>query len=156
MGLTVTPEAFLRRNSGVRWLDLSGNQLTELPRALNEMNGLTRLFLQGNRIRLTPQTARILAERTTLRALSLYGNPLGMAPDFSRLTDMRSVTLGATGIDTWPVGLAEQPALDGIDLSDNRIVTIPDSVIAPSSEHLEQSARINNVTYIQGNPLVVQ
>jgi Leucine-rich repeat (LRR) protein len=153
MGLTVTPEAFLRRNSGVRWLDLSGNQLTELPRALNEMNGLTRLFLQGNRIRLTPETAGILAERTTLRALSLYGNPLGMAPDFSRLTDMRSLTLGATGIDTWPVGLAEQPALDGIDLRDNRIATIPDSVIAPSSERLEQSARINNVTYIQGNPL---
>jgi len=153
MGLTVTPEAFLRRNSGVRWLDLSGNQLTELPRALNEMNGLTRLFLQDNRIRLTPETARILAERTTLRALSLYGNPLGMAPDFSHLTDMRSLTLGATGIDTWPVGLAEQPALDGIDLSYNRIVTIPDSLIAPSSERLEQSARLNNVTYIQGNPL---
>ncbi|MFW0756473.1 NEL-type E3 ubiquitin ligase domain-containing protein [Pseudomonas sp. H11T01] len=156
MGLIVTPEAFLQRNRGVRWLNLSGNQLTEIPRALGELEGLTRLFLQRNRIRLTPDTARILAERTSLRALSLFENPLGMTPDFSRMVDLRSLSLGSTGIETWPTGLAEQPALDVIDLSRNRLVTIPDSVIAPPAERLEQVARLNNVTHIQGNPLSVQ
>ncbi|MFJ7108993.1 NEL-type E3 ubiquitin ligase domain-containing protein [Pseudomonas sp. NPDC098740] len=156
MGLTVTPEAFLRRNRGVRWLDLSGNRLTEVPQALGEMEGLTRLFLQHNRIRLTPETAQVLAGRTTLRALSLFDNPLGITPDFSQMVDLRSLSLGSTGIETWPTGLAEQPALDVIDLSHNRLVTIPDSVIAPPAEHLEQAARLNNVTHIQGNPFSTQ
>lgn len=48
------------------------------------MRGLTRLFLHNNRIRLTPQTAQILAERVTLRALSLDGNPLGITPDLGK------------------------------------------------------------------------
>ncbi|KJZ49224.1 NEL-type E3 ubiquitin ligase domain-containing protein [Pseudomonas fluorescens] len=156
MGLTVTPEAFLRRNRGVRWLDLSGNQLTEIPQALGDMEGLTRLFLQRNRIRLTADAARTLAGRTTLRSLSLFDNPLGMTPDFSQIVDLRSLSLGATGIETWPTGLTEQPALDTIDLSDNRLVTLPDSVIAPPAERLAQVARLNNVTHIEGNPLSPQ
>jgi Leucine-rich repeat (LRR) protein len=155
MGLTVTPEAFLQRHRGVRWLDLSGNQLTQIPAALGEMHGLTRLFLQRNRIRLTPDSARTLAERTSLRALSLFNNPLDMSPDFSQMQDLRSLSLGSTGIETWPTGLAEQPALDVIDLSNNRLVTIPDSVIAPPADQLEQVARRNNVTHLQGNPLSV-
>ncbi|VVO88221.1 NEL-type E3 ubiquitin ligase domain-containing protein [Pseudomonas fluorescens] len=153
MGLSVSPEGFLWRFRGVRWLDMSNNQLTAIPPALGEMHGLTRLFLQRNRIRLTPETAQLLAGRTTLRALSLSFNPLGMLPDFSRITDMRSLSLNTIGIDTWPVGLGEQPLLDAIDLRNNQITTIPESVIAPPAEQLENAARLNGFTYIGGNPL---
>ena len=84
MGLSVSPEGFLAHFKGVRWLDLSNNQLTAIPPALDDMHGLTRLFLQRNRIRLTPETAGILSRRTTLRAMNLAQNPLGMAPDFTQ------------------------------------------------------------------------
>ncbi|MHC8289215.1 NEL-type E3 ubiquitin ligase domain-containing protein [Pseudomonas sp. XS1P51] len=153
MGLSVSPEGFLTHFRGVRWLDLSSNQLTAIPPALGEMHGLTRLFLQRNRIRLTAETAQLLAGRTTLRALSLSFNPLGMLPDFSQITDMRSLSLNTISVDTWPVGLGEQPLLDAIDLRNNQITTIPESVIAPPAEQLENVARLNGFTYIGGNPL---
>ena len=154
MDLSTSPEGFLTRFRHVRWLDLSRNQLRELPPALGEMNGLTRLFLQKNQISLTADTARVLSERTTLRALWLHENPrLGIAPDFSRIIDLRSVDLANTGIDTFPSGLADQPLLDTVNLSNNRITQIPDSVIAPPDDRLVHTVRVNNVTNITDNPL---
>ena len=153
MGLSVSPEGFLAHFRGVRWLDLSNNQLTAIPPALDDMHGLTRLFLQRNRIRLTPETTQILSRRTTLRAMNLAQNPLGMAPDFTQITDMRSLNLSSIDIETWPVGLGAQPLLDVIDLGNNRITTFPPSVIAPPAEQLEHAARLNSFTLIAGNPL---
>ena len=154
MNLTTSPERFLTRFRHLRWLDMSDNQLREIPPALGQMNGLTRLYLHRNQIRLTEDSARILSERTTLRALNLRDNPqLGIAPDFSRIPDMRSLWLNRTGIDTFPTGLAEQPLLDTVELIGNRISTIPDAYIAPPDERLAQTARINNVIDISDNPL---
>lgn len=153
MNLRTSPEGFLSRFRHVRWLDLSNNQLRDLPPAIGQMQGMTRLFLSQNQIVLTPETARILSERVTLRALMLESNPLGITPDFSQIADMRSLNLSNTGIDTWPVGLLEQPLLDTVALGYNRITTIPDSVIAPPDAHLSQMARINSTTDVRGNPL---
>ncbi|WP_095188285.1 NEL-type E3 ubiquitin ligase domain-containing protein [Pseudomonas sp. Irchel 3E19] len=153
MGLSVSPEGFLARFRGVRWLDMSSNQLTEIPPALAQMHGLTRLFLQQNRIQLSVETASLLAERTTLRALNLSDNPLGRLPDFSRITDMRSVFLNSAGVDTWPVGLDEQPLLDSIHLRNNQISSLPQALVAPTAERLDHVARLNNMTTLTGNPL---
>lgn len=153
MGLSVSPEGFLAHFRGVRWLDLSNNQLTAIPPALDDMHGLTRLYLQHNRIRLTSETAGILSRRTTLRAIVLGPNPLGMAPDFTQITDLRTLGLNSIALETWPVGLGEQPLLDVVDLRNNRITTIPEAVIAPPAERLEQVARVNNFTFFGGNPL---
>lgn len=152
-GLSVSPHEFLLSFSHIRWLDMSNNQLRELPQALGQMNQLTRLSLQSNQIWLAQDTARILSERTTLRGLRLQANPLGIAPDFSHITDLRSLDLSNTGLTTWPTGLWEQQSLDAIGLANNQITTIPDSVIAPPNELLPQSARVNNVTDITNNPL---
>lgn len=152
MNLATSPEGFLARFQGVRWLDLSGNQLRELPPAVGEMQGLTRLFLQNNRIRLSPETARILSERVTLRALLINDNDLRISPDFSQITDMRTLNMAHSGLTAWPTGLADQPLLDHIDLIGNQMTTIPASIISPPQELLAQSARVNNVTDASGNP----
>lgn len=153
MQLSASPEGFLARYRGVRWLDLANNPLRELPPALGEMHGLTRLFLDNNQIRLTPETARVLSGRTTLRALWMDRNPLGQVPDFSRIPDIRSVHLSGTDIDHWPAGLGEQPHLDDIDLTDNQLTTLPDSIIAPSDSQMEQSIRMCSITRVTNNPL---
>ncbi|SDB34001.1 NEL-type E3 ubiquitin ligase domain-containing protein [Pseudomonas putida] len=153
MNLSVSPDGFLARFQHVRWLDMSNNQLRELPAAIGQMHAMTRLSLQNNRITLTPETARILSERVTLRALMLNDNPLGITPDFSAITDMRSLNLGNTSIDTWPPGLSAQPALEDILLYDNRITTIPDAIIDPPDALLLQQLRVNSVTDVSGNPL---
>jgi Leucine-rich repeat (LRR) protein len=154
MQLSASPEGFLTRFRHVRWLDLSLNQLRELPPAIAEMRGLTRLFLQKNQISLTADSARILSQQSTLRALWLHDNPqLGIAPDFSQIPDMRSLDLMNSGIDTFPTGLHDQPLLDMVRLNRNHIAHIPDAVIAPPDNQLAQTMRINNVTNITGNPL---
>ncbi|AZE54828.1 hypothetical protein C4K03_2673 [Pseudomonas synxantha] len=153
MGLRTSPEGFLARFTHVRWLDLSNNQLRTLPPALGDMHGLTRLFLNHNLIELTEETARILSQRVTLRALWLHHNSLRITPDFSQITDLRSLAMRNAGISTWPEGLLEQPHLDQIELSDNQIETLPAAIIAPTSERLAQTVRVSAVTSVAGNPL---
>ncbi|WP_256671701.1 NEL-type E3 ubiquitin ligase domain-containing protein [Pseudomonas sp. PB106] len=154
MNLSTSPEGFLTRFRHVRWLDLSHNQLRELPPATGEMSAMTRLALHNNRIVLTAESARVLSERTTLRALSLYQNPqLRITPDFSRMVDMRSLHMADAGIENFPTGLGDQPLLDTVDLSNNLISHIPDAVIAPEDARLLQTARVNSVTRLYNNPL---
>lgn len=154
MNLTESPEGFLTRFRHVRWLDMSNNRLRDLPPAVGEMHGMTRLFLQHNQLELNAETARILAGRTTLRALWIDNNPqLGVIPDFSLITDMREVSLANTGITHWPTGLFDQPLLTRIDLSNNQITTIPDFVTAPPPERLAHSVQVNSGTLLTNNPI---
>ncbi|MGK9415772.1 dermonecrotic toxin domain-containing protein [Pseudomonas cedrina] len=153
MGLRASPEGFLARFRGLRWLDMTNNRLRELPPAIGEMHQLTRLFLHRNLIRLTPQTAQILAERVTLRALSLDGNPLGVMPNLGQISDLRTLSLSRTGIDRWPEGVGEQPLLTQINLSGNAITHLPDAIIAPSDAQLARSAQVSAVTELGNNPL---
>ncbi|VVO46935.1 hypothetical protein PS838_00085 [Pseudomonas fluorescens] len=154
MNLTASPEGFLTRFRHLRWLNMSNNRLRDLPPAVGEMHAMTRLFLHNNQLELTAETARILFGRTTLRALSLNGNPqLGVLPDFSLISDIRSVHLGNTGINSWPTGLFDQPLLTDIDLSNNQLTTIPDFVIAPSADRLAHSVQVNSGTLVANNPL---
>jgi Leucine-rich repeat (LRR) protein len=153
MGLSTSPEGFLSSFRGLRWLDMANNQLHELPPALGQMHGLTRLFLGHNRIRLSTDTVRVLAGRTTLRALLIGHNPLGLAPDFTQIADIRSIDLSNTAIDRWPVGLGQQPHLDTIALGGNQLTTLPDFVVNPAEGQLEQSLGVYYATHVGNNPL---
>lgn len=156
LNLRTSPERFLAQCRGVRSLDMSDNHLFELPPAVGNMNELTRLSLQNNRIRLTAESVALLSSRSTLRDLRLDDNFLGLTPDFSQMTDLRTLQMSNAGIDTWPAGLVERTNLLRVDLSENSITTIPDSVIAPSDEQLAQTARVTRVTDISENPLTEQ
>lgn len=153
MHLTTSPEGFLARHRGLRWLDMSDNQLRELPPAIGQMHGLTRLFLRNNQLRLTAASAQMLSERVTLRALWLDDNPLGIAPDFSQISDMRSLSLARTGLDSWPEGLADQPRLDTINLAGNRLSSLPEFLVAPSEAQWPNALRLSAVVDVRGNPL---
>ncbi|WP_457266306.1 NEL-type E3 ubiquitin ligase domain-containing protein [Pseudomonas sp. P5_C3] len=154
MNLTASPEGFLTRFRHLRWLDMSHNRLRDLPPAVGEMHAMTRLFLQKNQLQLNTETARILFSRTTLRLLWLHDNPqLGVLPDFSLISDIRTASLANTGINAWPTGLFDQPRLTDIDLSNNQITTIPDFVTAPTADRLAHSVQVNSGTLITNNPL---
>ncbi|MEL1088924.1 NEL-type E3 ubiquitin ligase domain-containing protein [Pseudomonas sp. OB66] len=154
MNLTESPEGFLTRFRHLRWLNMANNRLRDLPPAIGEMHGMTRLFLQGNQLELTAETAQILAGRTTLRALWIHDNPhLNVSPDFSAITDMREVDMSNTGIESWPTGLYDQPLLGTIHLNNNRITRLPDFVVAPAADRLTHSIQVNSGTQISNNPL---
>lgn len=156
LSLRTSPEGFLAHCRGVRSLDMSENYLFELPPAVGAMDELTHLVLQNNRIQLTAESVAILSSRATLRELVLNENPLGLTPDFSQMPDLRIVQMRNTAIDTWPAGLVGRTHLNWVDLSQNSITTIPDSVIAPSDELLAQTERVARVTDIGENPLTEQ
>lgn len=154
MNLTESPEGFLTRFRHLRWLNMANNRLRDLPPAIGEMHGMTRLFLQGNQLELTAETAQILAGRTTLRALWIHDNPhLNVSPDFSAITDIREVDMSNTGIGSWPAGLFDQPLLGRILLNNNRITNLPSFVVAPAADRLRHSIQVNSGTQISDNPL---
>ncbi|MDO7898109.1 NEL-type E3 ubiquitin ligase domain-containing protein [Pseudomonas citrulli] len=153
MGLSLSRlEHFLALFPSVRWLDLTGNRLTEVPEALRGMTGLTRLNLGTNSITLTPGGAGILQDLTRLEILFLERNPLALLPDFSALRELRHLGLRRTGIDTWPRGLGDQP-LQQLDLRDNRLTEVPDELLDPLAGQAYARALINRGTLLQGNPL---
>ncbi|NWD80662.1 leucine-rich repeat domain-containing protein [Pseudomonas reactans] len=153
VGLVDSPEAFLTSFRGLRWLDMSNNQLRELPPALGQMQNLTRLNLSGNQIRLTPETARTLGGLARLRALTLSSNPLGITLDFTQIPDIRTLDLRSTGLTDWPMGLGQQPLLDNVVLDNNRLTTLPAHVIAPTDEQLATSLPLRCLIWLRNNPL---
>lgn len=147
-----TCNGFLTRFPALRWLDMAHNNLTELPEALEGMTGLTHLTLASNQIGLTPRGAEILGGLSAMESLTLHDNPLGRLPDFSTLPALTELYLRNTGIDTWPTGLLDQP-LEDLDLRHNQLTDVPAHVIDPPAEQAHAMARLNGVTFIQGNPM---
>ncbi|WP_434675806.1 NEL-type E3 ubiquitin ligase domain-containing protein [Pseudomonas sp. D3-10] len=143
---------FLTRFPAVRWLDMSFNNLTEVPEALAAMPRLNNLTLASNQIGLTPRGVEILAGLPAMEFLTLNDNPLGRLPDFSAMPALTELSLRNTRIDTWPTGLLEQP-LEELDLRANQLTEVPAHVIDPPADQAHAMARLNGVTFIQGNPM---
>ncbi|MBV4498919.1 hypothetical protein HU715_026625 [Pseudomonas sp. SWRI12] len=153
MGLSQqTSNSFLASFSSLRWLDMSYNRLTDIPEAVGEMKDLTKLFLTLNQINLRPRSVEILRGLTKMKILNLDLNPLERLPDFSTMPNLRGLNLRRTRINTWPTGLSNQP-LERIDLRDNRLTDVPDSLIDPPPQAARATSRLNSVTLLQGNPL---
>ncbi|MFW9268628.1 NEL-type E3 ubiquitin ligase domain-containing protein [Pseudomonas sp. NR3] len=147
-----TCNGFLARFPALRWLDMAHNNLTELPEALGGMPHLTNLTMASNQIALTPRGVEILGGLSAMESLTLHDNPLGRLPDFSTLPALTELLLRNTRIDTWPTGLLAQPLAE-LDLRYNRLTDVPAHVIDPSAERARAMARLNGVTFIQGNPM---
>lgn len=133
--------SFLRPFRQVRFLDLQGNLLKEIPQVVTDMSHLRNLVLNNNRIELNALSVARLKRLTRLRSLGLRGNPLRLAPDISQMPRLQVLQLDDTGLDSWPVGLFAQPRPRNIflDLRQNPISRIPD--VAPGSFRAELLAR---------------
>jgi hypothetical protein len=147
-----TCNGFLTRFPALRWLDMAHNNLTELPEALEGMTGLTNLTLASNQVGLTPRGAEILGSLSAMESLTLHNNPLGRLPDFSTMPGLTELNLRNTRLDTWPTGLLDQP-LEELDLRSNQLSEVPAHVTDPPAEQTHAMARLNGVTFIQGNPM---
>ncbi|WP_455827618.1 NEL-type E3 ubiquitin ligase domain-containing protein [Pseudomonas graminis] len=137
---------FLRRFTGLSSLTVDC-AMTDLPTAITDMPNLNFLNLSDNRIRLTEESGLRLAGLSELRGLYLNSNPLGLAPDVSRMTHLRSLELRNTGINQWPHGTWNLTSLEQLHLQENRITEIPDAFFTtPSPPNLNRQA------YLHGNP----
>lgn len=126
-GIVDNANGFLRNFKRLRKLDMSNNELVELPENLGRMVRLTDLDLSDNLIKLDPPAVAQLRQLQHLRYLGLEVNPLELSPDISQMPDLQRVLLAVTGIDGWPVGVFDQPRPRTfyLDLSGNEIRNIP-------------------------------
>jgi hypothetical protein len=133
--------SFLDSFRQVRKLNLQDNLLTVLPPVIGDMNHLTHLFLNENRIVLDVTAVDRLKKLTFLTSLGLRGNPLKLIPNISRMPALQMLLLNDTGLNGWPVGLFSQsrPRNIFIDLRHNPISQIPE--VAPGSFRAELLAR---------------
>lgn len=133
--------AFLDNFPHLRDLDLSHNQLTQLPANLGKLKRLRRLHLEGNALVLDDAAIATLGRLKRLKQLEMAGNPLGRAPDISQMPALTWLNLRNTQIKEWPAGLVGQSRARGfqLDVSENAITQLPH--VTPGSDDADIIAR---------------
>ena len=147
-GFAAKHAAFLQHFPNLKELDLSGNRLNALPKAIGKMHSLLALDLNDNQIVLDDAAITQLRFLTSLRLMDLSQNPLGQAPDISRMPNLQELNLSRTGISEWPVGLfaQERDALFLLHLQGNPITTIPDVALGSEEAFIVVYARLDRAT----------
>lgn len=149
MELSEVPSEFLAHFTGVRRLDLSGNQLTSIPAGLERLSQLQELYLGNNRIVMDDEGNRRLTALNRLAVLELDDNPLGREPDVHSLLRLRHLSLRSTGLDAVPVVALDHPRLESVDLRDNRITTLSGPSLTLPHRRLQRLS-------LHDNPLTAQ
>jgi internalin A len=123
--LTDVPH-FVGHIRSLRYLSLGGNHLHHLPTALRDLCLLQTLNLSSNTDLTLPDW---LGEFKELQTLVLRDLKLREVPDFVRtLTKLRNLHLGMNSISALPDWLAELKLLEILRLEDNKLSSLPESL----------------------------
>ncbi|MGG7637022.1 dermonecrotic toxin domain-containing protein [Pseudomonas sp. ES1] len=136
-GIQTLSVATLERLSALpslAWFQADLNDLimtAEHFQALQRWPALIGLSLGQNAIVLDEAARTALAGLNRLEMLTLYENPLALAPDLSGWTRLQQLDLELTNISQWPEGLEalmnqEPLVLRQVDLSANELTVAPD------------------------------
>jgi internalin A len=123
--LTELPE-FSAHSSTLRSLYLSGNHLSRLPESIGQLKNLESFDVSGNQLGTLPQsTARL----TKLRSLYLSGNHFKSVPEpVSQLVGLRSLDISGNELTELPHFIGELTSLQYLYLSKNRLSALPESI----------------------------
>lgn len=119
--LAQVPDA-LTKMTDVEVLDLSDNELTELPEGLKNLNQLTTLVLSGNKLEELPG---IVCQLKTLTTLDAAYNAISRVPEsISNLNQLTTLNLGYNELEEIPKNLCQLKKLTTLDITSNPIKTI--------------------------------
>ncbi|OPA89949.1 hypothetical protein BFW86_12330 [Pseudomonas fluorescens] len=120
-------DSFVSHFTGLRRLELSGNQLAELPPALERLPQLTYLDVSYNDLTVTTAIQNRLNRLPSLETLNLRFNRVQRL-DVRALTALTHLDLAHTALRTWPTGALQLPSLRRLDLSHSAITSVPEAL----------------------------
>ena len=124
-------------------LELSHNELTELPLELVQLSSLQELGLAHNELTSLPAE---LARLSSLRQLDVSGNELtALPPEIVRLSGLRRLDLSHNGLTSLPAELGRLSSLRELDLAYNELRSLP-AGIAELSGLRDLDLRYNGLT----------
>ncbi|WP_230968440.1 COR domain-containing protein, partial [Nostoc sp. WHI] len=105
-------------------LDLSGNQITQIPEAITNLTNLTRFHIGGNKITQIPEA---IANLTNLTQLDLSGNQITQIPEaIANLTNLTQLDLSYNQITQIPEAIESLLKLETLDLRGNPLPISPE------------------------------
>ncbi|QHI96992.1 protein kinase [Xylophilus rhododendri] len=140
-GLTGFPPEIFELADSLEVLNLSGNQLSELPHDLHRLHRLQVLFCSGNRFTELPTA---LGACTSLETVGFKSNSIRQVDARALPASLRWLILTDNRIEELPAELGQRPRLQKLMLAGNRLRALP-----PSLAHCLQLELIR----IAANPL---
>ena len=101
--------------TGLKWLRLNSNRLSELP-DLSSLKSLRRVYLRGNRFTAVPET---LSRLPALTDIDISENPVGEIPEWlARREGLESLSFSRTAVRKLPEDLSAWKSLKSLQLGD--------------------------------------
>jgi len=131
--LTQIPDEIFQLADTLEILDLSGNELTELPDEISSLRKLRILFLSNNRFTAFP---KVLAQLPALDMVGFKANQIKYIPENAIPVSLRWLILTDNCIEQLPASIGDCKKLQKVMLAGNRIEALPDSMAACTSIEL--------------------
>ncbi len=120
------PNEFLNALSGVKYLALDGNKLTELPPKIGELKSLVELNINGNNLGYIPEE---IGDLYGLQVLRMERNQLRALPEgIGKLGSLKELVLHKNQLASVPSTMGGLENLRLLGLNDNLLSSIPGEV----------------------------
>ncbi|KAA8677321.1 leucine-rich repeat-containing protein kinase family protein [Vibrio gigantis] len=124
-GLTEFPLEVLDLADSLEILDLSGNQLSDLPAELSQLTHLRIIFASNNLFTHLPD---VLGSLPKLEMIGFKTNQIKTASEASLPPQLRWLILTDNAIEVLPNSLGERPRLQKLALAGNQLRALPESM----------------------------
>ncbi len=124
-GLTEFPLEILELADSLEILDLSGNQLSELPQELTKLTNLRIIFASNNLFTHLPD---VLGSLPKLEMVGFKSNQIKIVSEESLPAQLRWLILTDNAIEVLPNSLGERPRLQKLALAGNQLRALPESM----------------------------
>ncbi|OCH50136.1 leucine-rich repeat-containing protein kinase family protein [Vibrio sp. ZF57] len=123
--LTEFPLEIIELADSLEILDLSGNQLSDLPAELSKLTNLRIIFASNNLFTHLPD---VLGSLPKLKMVGFKTNQIKTVSEQSLPTQLRWLILTDNEIEALPSSLGERPRLQKLALAGNKIRVLPESM----------------------------
>ncbi|MDL5028633.1 leucine-rich repeat-containing protein kinase family protein [Vibrio sp. TMPB1044] len=124
-GLTEFPLEILDLADSLEILDLSGNQLSDLPEELSQLTHLRIIFASNNLFTHLPD---VLGSLPKLEMIGFKTNQIKTVSEESLPPQLRWLILTDNAIEVLPNSLGERPRLQKLALAGNQLRALPESM----------------------------